>query len=1366
MAEDGLITLSVDDKDIKARRGQTILEAARSAGIYIPSLCYYPGLKPLPQVIPDEACQLCIVEANGNLVLSCVTLVSEKMVVKTKTPKIGELQQKNLLAILVRQPTDICFEKRDCELQKAIDYIGLKEIPVHIPRSLAPLEDNPFFARDSSFCILCNRCLRVCDEIRGLGVIETAFPCQVACPAGIDIPRYIRLIARGRPSVALAVIREKVPFPAVLGRVCAAPCQEECRRGQDVDKALHIRMLKRFAADNGDDNWKEQAKFLPSTGKKVAIVGAGPAGLTCAYYLAKLGHGVTVFEALPEPGGMMRVGIPEYRLPRNILRDEIREIETAGVEIRLNTRIESLDTFFEQGYQATFLGVGAHEEIKLGVEGEDLPGVIGCGEFLRRFNLAEKVELGHRVGVVGGGNVAIDSARAALRLGAKMVTIFYRRTKNEMPAQTEEVEQALEEGVEIVFLVAPSRVYKENGALSLELVRMELGEPDASGRRRPVPVKGSEFTVELDTLIAAIGERPDVPAGFQIEVGRGNVLKVNENLSTSREGVFAGGDCVSGPALVINAIAAGRKAAQSIDRYLGGKGDITEHLVPAQEATTWLEEAPTGGRLATISYRPPQARIKGLSEVEQEMDWETAVAEAERCLQCNVIAPLEGRTLREVGCEFCGACVDSCPTGALADLATRGIAKPDRVVTTICPYCGVGCQLKLEVKDEKIIASIPDPDGAANHGQACVKGRFGIAEFVHHPERLTSPLIRKNGELKEASWDEALELVASKLRGYTPDEVGVISSAKCTNEDNYVIQKFTRAVMGTNNIDHCARLCHAPTVAGLVQSFGSGAMTNSIDEVEGAACVFAIGTNTTVSHPVIGLRVKRAVQNGARIIVANPMEIDLCRFTDLWLRLRPGTDVALLMGMMRVIVDEGLLNSVFIKERCENFDVFKDSLSNFDLDFVEQVTGVPSKKIAEAARIYATSKPATIIFYAMGITQHSHGTDNVLATANLAMLTGNVGKPCTGVNPLRGQNNVQGACDMGALPNVYPGYQAVSNPAIREKFETAWGCSLPPSLKDKFGITWACSLPLSPGLTLVEMLDAAHRKEIKALYLVGENPALSDPDIQHVREALARLDFFVVQDIFLSETAKLAHVVLPAASFAEKDGTFTNTDRRVQRVRKVIEPIGDSKPDWWIVCQIAQKLEAKGFDYSHPSDIMEEIRNLTPSYGGINYQRLENDGIQWPCPLDDHPGTPILHTNIFVRGKGRFMPLKYVPPGESPDEDYPLILTTGRSLYHFHTGTMTRKVAGLNTMEPEGVVEINPVDAAQLGIAQGDKVKISSRRGEVITKAKITEALPPGLVFMTFHFAESAANILTNPKLDPVSKIPELKVSAVKVEKL
>jgi len=528
-------------------------------------------------------------------------------------------------------------------------------------------------------------------------------------------------------------------------------------------------------------------------------------------------------------------------------------------------------------------------------------------------------------------------------------------------------------------------------------------------------------------------------------------------------------------------------------------------------------------------------------------------------------------------------------------------------------------------------------------------------------------------------------------------------------------------------------------------------MTNSISEIGGAACIFAIGTNTTAAHPVIGLEIKRAVKNGAKLIVANPRKIDLCRFADLWLRQRPGTDVALLMGMMRVIVDEGLLDSSFIEQRCQDFDVFKESLSNFDLDSVEQITGVPREKITEAARIYATNGPATIL-YAMGITQHSHGTDNVLATSNLAMLTGNIGKASTGVNPLRGQNNVQGACDMGALPNVYPGYQRVDNPEVRQQFETAWGCSL----------------GHSPGLTLTEILQAAYQRQIKALYIVGENPLLSEPDARHAQEALEALEFLVVQDIFLTETARLADVVLPATTFAGKDGTFTNTERRVQRIRKALEPAGASRPDWWITCEIARRLGGRGFDFSHPAEVMEEIAALTPSYRGIDYERLENGGLHWPCPDREHPGTPILHTEKFptISGRGRFMPLEYKPSAEIPDEEYPLVLTTERSLYHYHTGTMTRKVEGLNTLRARELVEINPGDAATLGVADGEVVRVISRRGEVTAGAKVTEDSPPGVVSMTFHFAESPTNVLTSPALDPVAKIPELKVCAVRIEKV
>jgi len=707
------------------------------------------------------------------------------------------------------------------------------------------------------------------------------------------------------------------------------------------------------------------------------------------------------------------------------------------------------------------------------------------------------------------------------------------------------------------------------------------------------------------------------------------------------------------------------------------------------------------------------------------------------------------KSLQDSGCQFCGACVDICPTSALTERSGRWRGLPERSVISTCPYCGVGCQLSLEIKGNRILRTVPVMENSVNSSQACVKGRFGITEFVHHPQRLTMPLIRRNGNLVEASWDEALDLVAEKLASYKGDEFAFIASGKCTNEENYLAQKFTRTVMATNNIDTSARLCHAPTVAGLAQAFGSSAMTNSINEIKMAACILVIGSNTSSTHPVIALEIKRAVQNGGKLIVADPRDIELCRYADIWLSHSPGSDVALLMGMMRVIFDEGLADLAFIGEYCENFDAFKKSLKNFNLDFVEKVTCVPGDKIAEAARLYATYKPASII-YGTGITQHSHGTDNVLALANLAMLTGNIGRPSTGVNPLSGQNNVQGACDMGALPDVYTAYQSVDNPDIQKKFE----------------IAWECSLSASPGLAVTEIRDAIYKGKVKAVYLMGGNPVLSEPDAKHAQEALNKLEFLIVQDIFRSETAQLADVVLPAASFAEKDGTFTNTERRIQRVRKAIEPAGNSKPDWWIICQIARRLGGKGFSFEHPSQIMSEIASLTPSYGSVNYQRLEEGALQWPCPDDAPPGTPILHAGKFARGKGKFSPLIYKPPCELPDKEYPLVLTTGSSLYHFHTGTMTRKITGLNAIEPEGVIEINPVDAYPLKISDGSKVKVVSRRGEVIARAKVTEKSPPKVVFMTSHFAESAVNILTNPVLDPISKTPELKVCAIRVEEV
>jgi len=713
----------------------------------------------------------------------------------------------------------------------------------------------------------------------------------------------------------------------------------------------------------------------------------------------------------------------------------------------------------------------------------------------------------------------------------------------------------------------------------------------------------------------------------------------------------------------------------------------------------------------------------------------------------STISTFGDASVEESPCVSCGECIDRCPTGALSP--RKEVLPPMRQVKTLCPYCGVGCNVYLGVRGGKIVSARGAVESTVNRGSLCVKGRFGY-EFINHPDRLTTPLMKRNGKFEEATWDEALDFVVENLARYKGDRFFAVSSAKCTNEENYLIQKLARAVMGTNNVDHCARLCHAPTVAGLVQTFGSGAMTNSINEIADAATIFAIGTNTTSAHPIIALRIKSAVRNGAKLIVANPREIDLCRFATVWLQQRPGTDVALLLGMMRAILDEGLEDREFIEERCENFCAVEESLDGFTLQDAQAITGVSAEKIAQAARIYATNKPCTILF-AMGITQHTHGTDNVLAVSNLAMLTGNVGKPSTGVNPLRGQNNVQGACDVGALPNVYPGYQRVDDAAVKAKFEKAWGVPL----------------DARPGLALTEVYDAIERGEVNALYLVGENPILSHADASHVRRALEKVDFLVVQDIFMGDTAPFADVILPAASFAEKDGTFTNTERRVQRVRKAIEPIGNSWPDWLITCEIAKRMGAGGFDFSSPSGIMQEIASVTPSYGGISYERIEKDGLCWPCPDSRHPGTPILHTETFARpgGKACFVALKYKPSAELPDDQYPLLLTTERSLYHFHTGTMSRKVEGLEHIRGCELAEMNPQDARELGISDAEIIRVISRRGQVKAQAMVTEASPPGVVCMSFHFSESPTNVLTNAALDPVSKIPETKVCAVRIEK-
>jgi formate dehydrogenase major subunit len=718
-------------------------------------------------------------------------------------------------------------------------------------------------------------------------------------------------------------------------------------------------------------------------------------------------------------------------------------------------------------------------------------------------------------------------------------------------------------------------------------------------------------------------------------------------------------------------------------------------------------------------------------------------------------------------CVACGECVQACPTGALMPARGVGLQKVDKKVDSVCPFCGVGCLLTYHVKENKILF-VNGSDGPSNQSRLCVKGRYGF-DYAHHPHRLTKPLIRKEGVRKsadfvvdpgdwsavfrEASWEEALQKAAEglkRIKEKDPYALAGFGSAKGSNEEAYLFQKLIRTGFGTNNVDHCTRLCHASSVAALLEGIGSGAVSNQVNDVANAEVIFLIGANPTSNHPVAATWMKNAAKSGVKLIVADPRRGDLARHATHYLQFKPDTDVALLNAMIHTIIDEGLVNEAFIRDRTSGYEALKENAKNFSPELMAPICGIPAPTIREVARAFATSK-GSMILWGMGISQHIHGTDNARCLIALTLMTGQVGRPGTGLHPLRGQNNVQGASDSGLIPMMYPDYQRVDNPEANQRFEKFWG----PGLDRK------------PGLTVVEIMNAAYDGSIRGMYIMGENPAMSDPDLEHARAAMAKLEHLVVQDIFLTETAYLADVVLPATAWPEKDGTVTNTDRMVQLGRKALQPPGEAREDLWIIVQLAKQLGLP-WTYEKPKDVWDEMRQCMDSIRGITWERLERDSsVTYPCENEGDPGQPVVFQTHFptATGRGKFVPADIILAAERPDAQYPMVLITGRQLEHWHTGAITRRSGVLDAIEPEAVASLHPLDLENAGVRPGDVLTVESRRGKISLYARADAGTPRGAVFIPFCFYEAAANLLTNPVLDPFGKIPEFKYCAVRVTK-
>lgn len=868
-----------------------------------------------------------------------------------------------------------------------------------------------------------------------------------------------------------------------------------------------------------------------------------------------------------------------------------------------------------------------------------------------------------------------------------------------------------------------------------------------------------------------------------------------------KEGMEAVGNCrscmveINGERVLApsccRAPAAGMKVVTDSERAVASQKMVLELLLSDMPEKEYTRNNEVDQWAAKIGVGKP--RFEARQQVRQDVSHPAIAVNLDACIQCTrCLRACRDEQVNDViglafrgdqakivfdmddpmgvsTCVACGECVQACPTGALMPAREAALTVPDKQVESVCPYCGVGCQLTYNVKDDKILF-VEGRDGPANHERLCVKGRYGF-DYAHHPQRLTKPLIRREGMPKtgdfsmdpdrvmdvfrEASWEEALEFAGGKLAAirdqYGKKSLAGFGSAKGSNEEAYLFQKLVRTGFGSNNVDHCTRLCHASSVVALLEGIGSGAVSNPVMDVTKADVVVIIGANPTVNHPVAATWIKNAVKNGTKLIVMDPRRSDLTRVAHRHLQFKPDTDVPMLNAMMNVIVTEGLVDQAFIDSRTIGYEELRKNVEGYTPELMAPICGIDAETLRDVARLFATSK-GSMILWGMGVSQHVHGTDNARCLIALSLMTGQIGRPGTGLHPLRGQNNVQGASDAGLIPMMLPDYQYVSKPEVRASFEKAWKVA-PGSLDDQVG------------LTVVEVMHAIKKGGIKGMYVQGENPAMSDPDANHAREALAALEHLVVQDIFLTETAYLADVILPASAFPEKDGSFTNTDRLVQMGRKAVNPPGDARQDLWIITQIANRMGC-GWHYNHVSEVFDEMRHTMPSIGGITWERLDREhSVTYPCMKEGDPGQSVVFVDDFPRegGRAKFVPADIIPADERPDTEYPMVLITGRQLEHWHTGSMTRRATVLDAIEPDPVALVHPLDLAALGGKPGDVVTIESRRGKVGLYARADESSPRGAVFVPFCYYEAAINKLTNAALDPFAKIPEFKYCAIRV---